>query len=287
MSEAITYSETKYNVILNNDVYEVSLSDNRYPITCIDSIVQFTGLTFNEQNRLNDAALIGHTHIIGDINDLSNQLNLKANESELTNYLLKTDEIDYLGNTIVNKPTIPSQLAQLATNSNNQRYSQIEKNKVAILTTNGTGDNYLADDATYKPISGVAGSATWGGIGGNITLQTDLQAALTAKANQTSLNTTNANLANKADISTLNNLASKSDLNGYTPLSLLNDYALKTDVPNDLSDLSDDATHRLLTDTQITAFTNKANISDIPTKTSQLQNDSNFVNDISGKVYSW
>lgn len=45
----------------------------------------------------------------------------------------------------------------------------------------------------------------------------------------------------------------------------LTDYAKTEDIPTDLADLSDDATHRLVTDTEKSTWDNKADVSDIPT----------------------
>lgn len=61
-------------------------------------------------------------------------------------------------------------------------------------------------------------------------------------------------------------------------------------VPTKLSELEDDATHRLVTDTEKASWNakqpagNYATVEDIPTKTSDLTNDSGFITDISGKV---
>ena len=64
-------------------------------------------------------------------------------------------------------------------------------------------------------------------------------------------------------------------------------YALASDIPTNLSQLTDDTTHRLVTDTEKTTWNNKSNFSgsyndltnkpSIPTKTSDLTNDSGFV----------
>lgn len=45
----------------------------------------------------------------------------------------------------------------------------------------------------------------------------------------------------------------------------LTGYAETSDIPTDLADLSDDATHRLVTDTEKSTWDNKADVSDIPT----------------------
>ena len=49
------------------------------------------------------------------------------------------------------------------------------------------------------------------------------------------------------------------------------------DIPTKLSDLTDDATHRVVTDTEKSTWDSKASTSDIPTKVSQLANDSGFI----------
>ena len=48
-------------------------------------------------------------------------------------------------------------------------------------------------------------------------------------------------------------------------------------IPEALSDLADDATHRTVTDTEKSTWNAKANTSDIPTKVSDLTNDSGFI----------
>lgn len=50
-----------------------------------------------------------------------------------------------------------------------------------------------------------------------------------------------------------------------------------TEIPKKLSDLSDDSTHRLVTDSEKSAWNAKANTSDIPSKVSQLSNDSGYL----------
>ena len=84
----------------------------------------------------------------------------------------------------------------------------------------------------------------------------------------------------------------------------LSDYAKKSEVPKNLSQLSQDSTHRVVTDSQVETWNNKSNFSGnyndltnkptIPSKTSQLTNDSNFAKteDIptelpASDVYSW
>lgn len=60
----------------------------------------------------------------------------------------------------------------------------------------------------------------------------------------------------------------------------LSDYALKTDLPKALSELKEDSTHRTVTDEEKNSWNNKAEISDIPTKVSELTNDKNYLTEV-------
>lgn len=51
-------------------------------------------------------------------------------------------------------------------------------------------------------------------------------------------------------------------------------------VPTKLSDLTDDSTHRTVTDSEKTAWNAKAEVSDIPTKISELTNDKGYLTDV-------
>lgn len=54
------------------------------------------------------------------------------------------------------------------------------------------------------------------------------------------------------------------------------DAATAASIPDSLDDLTDDATHRLVTDTEKAGWDAKADTSDIPTAVSDLTNDSGF-----------
>ena len=56
----------------------------------------------------------------------------------------------------------------------------------------------------------------------------------------------------------------------------LTPYAKTTDLPKNLSELTDDETHRTVTDTEKTSWSGKAEKTDIPTKLSELKNDETF-----------
>ena len=56
-------------------------------------------------------------------------------------------------------------------------------------------------------------------------------------------------------------------------------------IPNSLSDLSTDATHRVVTDAEKSAWNAKADITDIPTKVSDLNNDVGYITDVPDEIY--
>jgi hypothetical protein len=62
-------------------------------------------------------------------------------------------------------------------------YTNADKTKVGILTNSGTGSNFLADDGTYKNVN----SAVWGSITGDLEDQEDLNSALSAKVDVSSI----------------------------------------------------------------------------------------------------
>ena len=59
-----------------------------------------------------------------------------------------------------------------------------------------------------------------------------------------------------------------------TLTTILSSYALSSDIPTALSQLTDDSTHRLVTDTEKTTWNGKADTSDIPIALSELTDDS-------------
>lgn len=92
-----------------------------------------------------------------------------------------------------------------------------------------------------------------------------------------------AALADKADVADIPTaLADLADdathrLVTDTDKAAWNGKADSADIPTALADLTDDATHRLVTDTEKSTWNAKADSADIPTKTSDLDNDSGFV----------
>lgn len=78
-------------------------------------------------------------------------------------------------------------------------------------------------------------------------------------------------------------LDDKPTMNGHTIIGDMvgSDLGLASasDIPDSLDDLSDDTYHRTVTDTEKTTWNGKADVSAIPTKTSDLTNDSGFITD--------
>lgn len=91
-------------------------------------------------------------------------------------------------------------------------HSHVNKALLDTITDAGGGSSFLADDGTYKPVAG--GSATWGGILGTLSDQTDLQAELNAKSNtghtHTEANITDLDKYTQSEVDTL--LDGKSDV---------------------------------------------------------------------------
>lgn len=61
--------------------------------------------------------------------------------------------------------------------------------------------------------------------------------------------------------------------------SVVSNKIARITMPTGLSDLSDDSSHRLVTDSEKITWNNKADVSAIPTKVSDLQNDSDFISE--------
>ena len=76
-------------------------------------------------------------------------------------------------------------------------------------------------------------------------------------------------------------LDDKPTMNGYTIIGDMVSadlgLASASDIPDSLDDLSDDVNHRTVTDTEKTTWNGKADVSAIPTKTTDLTNDSGFI----------
>lgn len=100
--------------------------------------------TKNEMNDFLDLKSdIGHIHSISEVSNLQNELNLKAlqtdlelkaDTTELNNYRLKNVQINY-NTEVSNKPTIPTALSQLTTDTNNQRVSTTDKTNYATAVS--------------------------------------------------------------------------------------------------------------------------------------------------------
>lgn len=119
----------------------------------------------------------------------------------------------------------------------------------ASVTNVGTATNAVFNFEIPKGQDGSGGGGTWGSITGTLSDQTDLKNALDDKIGK-SLTAGLVKNDGTIDTTTYSTFSGNySDLTG-TPT-----------IPDELSDLSDDATHRLVTDDEKTAWNNKSDFS--------------------------
>jgi len=107
-----------------------------------------------------------------------------------------------------------------------------------------------------------------------------------------------AGLENYDDTEVRNLINGKQDkLTAGENISINNNVISATGIPTALSQLSDDSTHRLVTDTEKTTWNNKSDFSGnyndlsnkpiIPSKTSDLNNDSGFINNTANNLTNY
>lgn len=108
------------------------------------------------------------------------------------------------------------------------------------------------------------------------TTNVELNQVLTEYATNVELNHVKSELANKADTSSLNDYALKSEITGLATKEELSLKANSSDIPTKTSQLVNDSGY--LTEHQ--SLADYATKSEIPTATSQLTNDSGFITEI-------
>ena len=108
------------------------------------------------------------------------------------------------------------------------------------------------------------------------TTNVELNQVLTEYATNVELNHVKAELATKADTSSLNDYALKSEITGLATKEELSLKANSSDIPTKTSQLVNDSGY--LTEHQ--SLADYATKSEIPTATSQLTNDSGFITEI-------
>ena len=117
--------------------------------------------------------------------------------------------------------------------------------------TNKAQLDKISEDGSGNPLydgNPIGAGAAWGDITGTLSNQTDLQTALNGKANSSHTHT-------KSQITDFPSLATVATSGSY------NDLSNKPTIPDELSDLTDDSTHRLVTDTEKTAWNGKSTVS--------------------------
>ena len=144
-----------------------------------------TGTLSNQldlQGELDSKADLVHTHTESNITDLD-----KYSQSEVDALLLDKSDITHTHaelHTHNNKALLDTYDQTNADITNAVTNSHTHTNKALLdsLTSNGDGNSFLANDGTYKAVS--SGSASWGGITGTLSDQTDLQTALDLKVDE-------------------------------------------------------------------------------------------------------
>lgn len=152
--------------------------------------------------------------------------------------------------------------AQNADSAVSAAYQQADRAEAAANSIKvPTALSDLTDDATHRLVTDTEKS-TWN-----------------AKADASAIPTKVSELDNDSGYITNAPVASVNNKTGAVTLSASDVGALPdtTTIPDSLADLSADATHRTVTDTEKSTWNAKANTSDIPTKVSQLTNDSGYI----------
>lgn len=150
----------------------------------------------------------------------------------------------------------------------------------------------LASEAAgvVSRLASVATSGNYNDLTNKPTIPTVNNATLTIQKNGTTVKTFTANSATNVTAN-ITVPTTASDVGAVPTSRKVNGKALSTDItidiPDALADLSGDATHRTVTDTEKATWNAKSNFSGsyndltnkptIPSKTSQLTNDSNFI----------
>lgn len=125
--------------------------------------------------------------------------------------------------------------------------------------------------------TGTALHPKWGGIEGDITHQSDLQATLNMKANKDELDNKQdkGNYALKSEIPNISNLATKSEVTqGLDTKQDKGDYANRTELSEGLDTKQDKGNYALKS--EIPSITHLATKDELPTQVSELENDSNY-----------
>ena len=141
--------------------------------------------------------------------------------------------------------TVQGVLNSLSTDLNTVEGSSHTHSNKTVLDKFGESSGQPTYDGS--PIGG-GGGGTWGSITGTLSDQTDLQTALNGKAATSHTHT-------KSQITDFPTLATVATSGSY------NDLSDKPTIPDELADLSDDSTHRLVTDTEKTGWNAKSTVS--------------------------
>lgn len=289
---------TKTSDLTNDSGYitkSVDNLDNYYTETEINSLLgnkaNTSDIPTKTSQLTNDSGYIDNT-----VNDLENYY--KKNET------YNQTQVNNLLNNKADKTEIPTKVSEL---ENDKGY--ISEIPVASATQLGgikVGDNLvITEDGVLSSIGGSTGTSDYNALSNKPALNTDNSVALEVNAQEEISGTVSLHKVSKTgnynDLLNKPNIPSKtSDLtndSGYITNTVdnLTNYYKKSETytQNAIDEMLRDQEHEILTTTSLTHYYkktetynqtevdnllgNKANTSDIPTKTSQLTNDSGYI----------
>jgi hypothetical protein len=235
----------------------------------------------------------------------TNTSNISSNTTSINNLSSRVSEnetnIQTINNNLSNYSLISETGSQLVLNLDSTNY------KIKALLKDKNGNTIYTSNEIDLPLESVVVSGTYDSVDKKIVLTLeggstiDIPVGDLVSGLQSEITSTNKLASDLVDDSLSSNKFvtsdekntwnNKSDFSGN-----YNDLSNKPNIPSALSDLTDDSTHRTVSDTEKstwndkvdtstynskmtqidTSLGNKANISDIPTKTSDLTNDSDF-----------
>ena len=214
------------------------------------------------------------------IPDVSGQISMH-NISESAHNDIRSS-IEELENT-VNGIAVPTKLSDLTDDSTHRVVTDIEKSSwsaKAAVSDIPTNVSQLTNDVGYlTEHQSLAEYAKTSDLGDLATKDTISKSDLASDV-QTSLDKADTALQSYTETDpTVPAWAKASTKPTYTAVEVgaLPDT---TEIPNALSDLTDDSTHRVVTDSEKATWNAKAEVSAIPTKVSELTNDSGYLTSV-------
>lgn len=238
-------------------------TDGFSPIATVTKSENITTISITDKNGTTTASVINGSEY--DDTEIRNILNNKADISDIP------DVSNFITNTVDN-------LVNYYTKT--ETYTKTEVNnligKIATLQIQVVNELPQVGDSKYiylvpsdnPKTQNIKDEYIWANNNWEQIGSTEID--LTGYATESWVNTQIANFLTESDVNSLISAA-------------LTGYALKSEIPNDLADLNDDSTHRLVTDTEKTVWSGKQNV--LTFDNTPTQNSDNPVK--SGGIYTY